>query len=192
VTAQGFSAPSSGGTLVATVFPHNADTNLLRRTFGASASGAAAVAASVDGRPTVFVASSFTVGVSMDPPMVLFAVQNSSKTWPVLARAGAVGISVLGVQHSAFVRQLSGRNADQRLSGLEVIELESHALLIADAPVLMECRVVHDYPAGDHRIIVLEVLATNTNLKHPPLVIHNSLFHAPAPVGPAVSDDQRP
>ncbi|MEV1069899.1 flavin reductase family protein [Streptomyces sp. NPDC050263] len=158
------------------------DTKLLRRTFGAYPSGVAALAATVDGEPTVLVASSFTVGVSLEPPMCLFAVQNTSTTWPVLARAERLGVSVLGISHSAQVHQLAGKDKAARFRGIDVTELESGALLINGSPVHLECRVVHDYAAGDHRVIVLEVLATNTNPEQLPLVFHNSQFHTPVAV----------
>ncbi|CAN5403040.1 hypothetical protein BH09ACT1_BH09ACT1_21120 [soil metagenome] len=94
------------------VIPYEADTNALRATFGRFPSGVAALAAVIDGEPTVLVASSFTVGVSMDPPMVMFAVQNSSTTWPVLATADHLGVSILADSHSTLVRQLASINRD--------------------------------------------------------------------------------
>ena len=54
--------------------------NALRQAFGRFPSGIAALCAEIDGAPQGIVASSFTVGVSMDPPLVMFAVQNASRT----------------------------------------------------------------------------------------------------------------
>ncbi|TQR79565.1 flavin reductase, partial [Mycobacterium hodleri] len=48
----------------------------LRHVFAHVPSGVAAVSAIVDGVPVVLVASSFQVGISADPPLVLFSVQH--------------------------------------------------------------------------------------------------------------------
>lgn len=162
-----------------TLDPYTGDTSMLRSTFAAYPSGIAALAATVSGERTVLVASSFTVGVSMDPPLVLFAVQNSSTTWPTLAQAPVIGVSILGVEHTQAVRELAGKDKSKRLTRTEVIELDSAALLIQDAPILLECRIVHDYPAGDHSIIVLQVISASTTPTHTPLVFYNSTFHQP-------------
>jgi flavin reductase (DIM6/NTAB) family NADH-FMN oxidoreductase RutF len=159
------------------VIPYEADTNALRATFGRFPSGVAALAAIIDGEPTVLVASSFTVGVSMDPPMVMFAVQNSSTTWPILATAEHIGVSILADSHSSLVRQLASKNKAARFDGIETATLETGAVLISDSPVLLECTVAHDYPAGDHRIIVLTVTGTNINKEVQPLIWHDSGFH---------------
>lgn len=62
------------------------DATELRKAFSAFPTGVVALAGTVDGEPTVLVASSFAVGVSQDPPLVMFAVQHSSTTWPVLRK----------------------------------------------------------------------------------------------------------
>ncbi|MGX9899904.1 flavin reductase [Arthrobacter sp. SA17] len=71
------------------------DPSVLRTVFGQYPSGVAALCGVVDGSPEGIVASTFTVGVSLDPPLVLFAAQNSSLTWPLLRRRGRIGVSVL-------------------------------------------------------------------------------------------------
>lgn len=158
------------------VTPFEADFEALRATFGAFPSGVAALSAVVDGSRVVLVASSFTVGVSMDPPMVMFAVQNSSSTWPALAAASHIGVSILASSHAPVVRQLASKDKDARLTGIETVQLDSGAILLAESPVWLECTIAHDYPAGDHRVIVLQVTGTNTTPGSEPLIWHNSSF----------------
>ena len=50
----------------------------IRQAFYNFPSGVAAICAVVDGVPKGLAASSFTVGVSLEPPLVSVAVQNSS------------------------------------------------------------------------------------------------------------------
>ena len=89
-----------------------ADPTALRSTFALFPSGVAALSAVVDGGPVVLVASSFQVGISLDPPLVLFAVQHTSTSWPKLKNADRIGVSVLGEAHDLAARQLASKAAD--------------------------------------------------------------------------------
>ena len=60
--------------------PAAGDFSTLRDAFSRFPSGVAALSAVVDGVKTGMVASSFNVGISLEPPLVMFAAQNSSTT----------------------------------------------------------------------------------------------------------------
>lgn len=148
----------------------------LRRAFGRFPSGVAALCAVVDGQPQGIVASSFTVGVSLEPPLVMFAVQNSSRTWPLLAGAQRIGVSVLGSGHEQVCRQIASRNGD-RFAGLDVHTDSSGALFLDRAALWLECSVENTVPAGDHQVVLLRVHRYSTHGEfHEPLVFHGSGF----------------
>lgn len=153
-----------------------ADTAELRRAFSGFPCGVAALAAEVNGQPAVLVASSFTVGVSQDPPLVMFAVQRTSSTWPILSGANKIGVSVLGDGHGAAVRQLASSDRATRFDGIEKTTAESGAIMVTGSPVWMECTLEHTYPAGDHDIAVLRVHDLAVDFDHAPLVWHRSGF----------------
>lgn len=148
----------------------------LRRAFSGFPCGIASVAALIDGEPTVLIVSSFTVGVSQDPPLVLFAVQNDSTTWPLLRGAGRVGVSVLGEGHAATARQLAAKDRRLRFAGVETVTTPNGAILLTQAPVWLECALEHTYPAGDHEIVVLRVVGLEIDFDHNPLIWHRSDF----------------
>ena len=147
----------------------------VKSAFGAFPSGVAALCAEVDGVKVGMVASSFSVGVSFDPPMVMFSVQNSSSTWPVLTQARRIGVSVLGSAHDAACYQLSSRKGD-RFAGLDVHQLDSGAIFVHDAAVWLECEVRSAIPAGDHHVVVLEVTSLRVAEDQEPLVYHATRF----------------
>jgi flavin reductase (DIM6/NTAB) family NADH-FMN oxidoreductase RutF len=154
----------------------------LRRTFALFPSGVAAIAAEVDGAPRVLVASSFQVGISADPPLVLFAVQRTSETWPLLRRAGRLGVSVLGEAHESAARQLASKVVD-RFSGVATEATGTGAILIGGAPVHLECTVEGEMPAGDHEVVLLRIHALATDPAAAPLVFHGSTFRRLSPSG---------
>jgi flavin reductase (DIM6/NTAB) family NADH-FMN oxidoreductase RutF len=154
----------------------------LRRTFALFPSGVAAIAAEVDGEPRVLVASSFQVGISADPPLVLFAVQRTSETWPVLRRAAHLGVSVLGEAHEDACRQLASKVVD-RFAGVPTERTDRGAILIGGAPVHLECTIEGEMPAGDHDLVLLRVAALATDPAAQPLVFHGSTFRRLLPTG---------
>ncbi|MFE0750568.1 flavin reductase family protein [Gordonia sp. NPDC058843] len=148
----------------------------LRTAFGAFPTGIVALAAVSDAAPIVLVASSFAVGVSQEPPLVMFAVQRTSTTWPTLRELPALGVSVLGETHTDVIRQLSAKDKSQRFAGVSTTVLPSGALLLDDAPVHFECAVESSHVAGDHDIVVLRVTGLANDHSKQPIVFHRSSF----------------
>lgn len=149
---------------------------VLRRAFSRFPSGIAALCAVIDGQPQGMVASSFTVGVSMDPPLVMFAVQNTSRTWPVLSSADRIGVSVLGSDHEGICLQIASKSGN-RFAGLDLHTDESGAIFLDRAALWLECSVENVVPAGDHQVVILRVHGhASLDEAHEPLVFHGSAF----------------
>jgi flavin reductase (DIM6/NTAB) family NADH-FMN oxidoreductase RutF len=117
----------------------------------------AAIAAVADGVPVVMVATSFTVGVSYDPPLATIAVQHASTTWPDLAGARELGISVLGDEHGPDTAQLASRDRGRRLDGVAHRVSASGAVFLDGAHSWFTCSVEGVHRAGDHDIVVLRI-----------------------------------
>ncbi len=152
------------------------DPQTLRRAFGHYPSGVVALAARVDGEEQVLIASSFTVGVSLDPPLVTFAVQHTSTTWPQLRRAPVIGVSMFGSEQGDLCRQLSSKDRETRLHAVEFSETDAGAIYVDAAAGQLECRIYDEHVAGDHDIVVLEVRSVHIDHDLEPLVFQNSRF----------------
>ncbi|WIB69089.1 MULTISPECIES: flavin reductase family protein [unclassified Curtobacterium] len=144
----------------------------VRDAFAEHPSGVAAIGAVAGELPVVMVVSSFSVGVSYEPPMVSFAVQHTSTTWPDLLDAPVLGISVLGTGHVERTRQLASRDRSSRLRDLPFTITTTGALLLDGAPVWLECVVADVLRTGDHDLVVLRVLAVAADDEAEPLVWH--------------------
>jgi len=146
--------------------------------FGHVPSGVAALAACVDGTDQVMVASSFTAGVSMVPPLVSFAAQNSSTTWPQLRRAVRIGVSVLAAEQEVLCRRLGSKDRSRRWQGVELVRAPNGSLLIAGAVLHLDCSVEAEHPAGDHGIVLLRIHAHGVGADTEPLLFHRSRFRS--------------
>ena len=148
----------------------------LRSAFGQFPSGVAALASyDAHGNPQGMVASSFTVGVSLDPPLVSVAVQNTSATWPLLRQTRRIGVSILGEGQGLIARQMAAKGSD-RFAGLHTATNDD-AIFVEESALWLETSVYGEFPAGDHIVALLEVhnLADFTDI-HEPLVFHKSQF----------------
>ncbi|AXK45676.1 flavin reductase family protein [Brachybacterium saurashtrense] len=148
----------------------------LREAYSHFPQGVVLVAAEVDGVRHGMVASTFTVGVSLEPPLVSLAVQHSSKTWPILQQHGHLGVTVLGRSHSAVTRQLASSDRERRFEGVDLRVDPLGALVLEDAPAWMTTRVYDSMRAGDHDVVLLEVLAIDSAPEAEAMVFHRSRF----------------
>jgi flavin reductase (DIM6/NTAB) family NADH-FMN oxidoreductase RutF len=150
------------------------DGRMLRDAFGTFPSGVVAVAGRVGGRLVGIAASSFT-SISLDPPLVAFSVAKTSNTWPVLRDAGEVGVSVLADHHDTLCRQLAGP-ADERFDGLALRTSPGGAVLLDEAVATFTCSLKQEVDAGDHVIVLLQVIGVVAESDRSPLVFHRSGF----------------
>lgn len=154
------------------------DPTTIRHVFGEFPSGVAVLAIDTPEGPQALVASSFLVGVSLDPPLVAVAVQESSQTWPALRDAPAIGISYLGQSHEGVLRQLAGRDRAHRFDGVAVTTTGPGALFLQGSPVRLETTVHHVVEAGDHQVAFLEVQHAWESPENPPVIWHHSSTHS--------------
>jgi flavin reductase (DIM6/NTAB) family NADH-FMN oxidoreductase RutF len=148
----------------------------LRETFSHFPQGVAFIGAAIDGAPLGLVASTLTVGVSLEPPLVSVAVQNSSTTWPRLRTAPQLGISLLGTDQEGLARQLASKDRDSRFSGIDPELTSAGGLTIPASSAFLWTRLYNEVEAGDHTVALLEILGTREGDGPEALVFHRSEF----------------
>ncbi|MDI2099147.1 flavin reductase family protein [Ruicaihuangia caeni] len=150
----------------------------LRRAFTSYPRGVVAVAANVDGEPTGMAVSAF-LSLSLDPPLMVICIDRGSSTWPKLATASELGISVLSEEQAWLGRQLAGP-AKERFVGADFREAPSGALLAGGAVACFTARIRETHPGGDHTMVVLDVVDYDADPEIPPLLWHRGKFAAVA------------
>src|SRR5919198_5645684 len=109
---------------------------------------------------------------SFDPAMVAVAVESTSKTIGLIRDARHFALNVLSQGQREVAAKL-GRPSDTAPHKLKGIKTKpaptSGAPLLADALGWVECRVVATLPAGDHTLVLGEVVAAGREHDGAPL-----------------------
>jgi flavin reductase (DIM6/NTAB) family NADH-FMN oxidoreductase RutF len=132
------------------------DPRRFRDVLGHLPTGVTVIAAHAADGPVGMAANSVT-SLSLDPPLVLFCPAKSSTTWPKLRAAGAFCINVMAGHHEELTRQFAAKEAD-RFAGVEHTPRETGPAL-TEAVAWIECRLRDEHDAGDHTIVVADVVA---------------------------------
>ena len=141
-----------------------------RAVFRRFAAGVAVVTADAGHGPIGFTATSLA-SISLDPPLVSFAVSNGGASWRTIAAAETVVINILDAGQEQIARHFATRGIERFASPTRWSRLPTGEPVLDDAPSHLVGLVEHRYPAGDHHLVVARViLATSGPLA--PLVYH--------------------
>ena len=131
-----------------------------RRAAGQFASGIVVITTGVGHAMTV---SAFT-SVSLDPPLVLFCAEKIARFHDAVLAEGSWAVSVLAEDDEKTARWLAtrGRPLDGQLDGVAHHPGSATGAPVLDAALaVLECRTTAVHDAGDHSIVVGEVIAVS-------------------------------
>jgi flavin reductase (DIM6/NTAB) family NADH-FMN oxidoreductase RutF len=155
------------------------DGKLLRRAFGAFATGVTVVTVGGD-TPHGMTANSFT-SVSLNPPLLLVCVGQEAVMHGLIGAVGAFGISVLASDQEGVARHFADKS---RPLGKEQFDAVSWlpggmtgAPLIDGALAHFECDLHSWHIGGDHTIFVGRLLWMDRYSHDEPLLFHHGKFH---------------
>lgn len=118
---------------------------------------------------------------AFEPPMVVVAIENESRTIDMIrdARHYAVNLLQDGQRDLAAKMGRTSAQAPQKLKGIKTRPgPASGAPVLVDALGWVECRVVASLPAGDHTLVLGEVVAAGIEHKDgKPLTLQSTGFH---------------
>jgi flavin reductase (DIM6/NTAB) family NADH-FMN oxidoreductase RutF len=122
-------------------------------------------------------ANSFT-SVSLDPPLVSVCFSDKSPFTAALLASGLWGVSVLASDQHPLSVHFAHPHSRKDLAGIpHTIGPLTGAALLSDCVATLECRSVHTHPAGDHTLLIAQVLALHPRREHTPLLFYRGHYH---------------
>lgn len=121
--------------------------------------------------------SSFT-SVSLTPPLILVSLEIGTRTYNLVKRAGAFGVTILSADQQEVSNCFSNPQTElgDRFAGREVFRLETGAPFVKGGLAFFDCRVSDVYPVGTHAILIGEVIAVSSGGRDDPLLYFNRSY----------------
>lgn len=134
------------------------DSLAYRRALGGFGTGVALVAAHDDqGRAHGLIINSLT-SVSLDPPIMLWCLSNSSAAFDVFTNCSAFSLNILRSGDESVAKQFS-RRGDRIIPPSQICTMETGAPVLSAAVASLDCRMRLRQPMGDHEVIYGDVVA---------------------------------
>ena len=164
------------------------DTGEFRRVVGHFATGVTVVTTYSGGRQHAMTANSFT-SVSLDPLLVLVALDRKSRFNDAVADAGTFGVNVLARDQEDVSRWFANPSRPRDdLGPWPYSPGRTGAALFDDALATLECRVFEIHAGGDHTLLVGEVVSMAVRRPDAePLLFYRGVYRTIAP-GPGLPE----
>ncbi len=149
-----------------------------RAALGGFATGITVVTTEGGGEGYGMTANAFS-SVSLDPPLVLICVAKTASAIELLERNGVFAVNILAAGQEPLSRYFSSRD---RPGGAGAFAEVPHRREATGAPILegvaayLDCTVHAMHTAGDHEIIIGEVLALGVDDSLDPLCFHGGRY----------------
>ena len=155
-----------------------------RSAMGSFLTGVAVMTTQVDGRPHGMTANA-VASVSLDPPLVLVCVDEQATMAARVREAGVFALNFLAEDQ----RALSNRFADPargdgavEFEGVEYTSAVTGCPVLAGTTAMVDCQVTSITPAGDHLVVLGQVVALDTGAEAP-LAYYRGRYGSYAPAG---------
>jgi len=146
------------------------DPRKLRNVAGGFATGITVVSVETNDKQIKGMTANSFLSVSLDPPLVLFSVQNEGTFLDHCHIGTSIGISILG-DHQKFVsEQFAGLNSEDQ--AIEFIQ-KGNCKIILDSLGWYQTNIKEMITVGDHRLIICNILDLDRNELASPLLYYS-------------------
>lgn len=158
------------------------DVGGLRKAMGSYPTGVTVVTvASDDGHMHGITVNSFS-SVSLDPMLVLVCLSENSRGGGLIEQAEAFAVNVLSAGQRDVARWFADPNRPAGSMMFDGAPFEAGVTgcpVLFDATAFFECRLRQSHHAGDHLIVLGEVIALVHRPELEPLIFHDGTYKSP-------------
>ena len=113
--------------------------------------------------------------LSLNPPLVLFSLANSSSSINIYAKTKFLTINILSKKQKIISDNFSKKNPIS--NKIDFLDGVNNMSLIKGCIANLECKLVDKIKKGDHIIFICKVLNIHNNDKLKPLLYYNSKYY---------------
>jgi flavin reductase len=133
------------------------DSEMQRRIMGHWATGVTVVTTDGEAGSHGLTANA-VASLSLNPPLVLVAVDKRAATLDYLKKNGCFAMNILRLDQEKVSRRFA-TPGPKDFSDLNIIKAATGSPILADCLAFLDCRVADILPGGDHEIFVGEIVA---------------------------------
>lgn len=157
----------------AITLPHSDN---FRKVLGRLPTGVVVVTGGEPEHPSGLVCGSF-MSVSLEPPLVVVSPAKTSSSWPAIEAGGTFCANVLADGQEHLARRFAQSGGD-KFEGIDWHPSPATGSpLLDDVAAWIDCRVYQRVDAGDHLLVLGEVLELSVHRDAGALVFHRGGFH---------------
>lgn len=116
---------------------------------------------------------------SLEPPLISFNLARDAQMYPLMREVAHFAVHVLSDRQAKLANQFSLPDLapEEQFAGVEHF-LDSHGLpILSEAVSVITCRRTETYDAGDHIIVLGEVIAVDDEAERRPMVYYDRNYH---------------
>ncbi len=146
-----------------------------RTVLGRLPTGVVVVAGGDRKQPSALVVGSF-MSVSLEPPLVAVCVAKTSTSWPAIEAGGSFCANILGEGQEELAKRFA-RTGGDKFAGVRWSPAPATGSpLLDDVAAWIDCRIYQRYEAGDHWLVLGEVLELHGLAESGALIFHSGVF----------------
>lgn len=102
--------------------------------------------------------AAWVMQVSFDPPLLAFSINPQHYSYQILKAGGQCSINVLAKEQLPVAAHFGDSNIRHKMAGYRWQPALSGVPVLSEALAYFDCVVSHSTPAGDHEIVICQVL----------------------------------
>lgn len=156
------------------------DSQAFRRVLGHFATGVTVITSAQGGHVAGFTANSFA-SISLDPPLVMVSIGTHNATRAIIEASQSFCVNIMRANQEALARCFATNSPDkyEHFCDAPYHQEATGAPVLDGTLAWIDCRLFASHPAGDHLILLGEVMALDATAGQPLLFIQGKYTQLP-------------